>query len=70
MNTHLEKLDVSDTDLKMEAVIAFATVLRNNRTLKFLAINRPLLTSLQEEPAVHYGKMLKVCKREKKRAVA
>lgn len=60
MNIALETLDLSDTDLKIEAVIALATVLRNNRTLKFLRLNRPLLFTNQEEPTVHFAKMLKV----------
>ena len=61
MNTALEKLDLSDTDLKTESLIALSTVLRNNTTLRFLHINRPLLFTHQEEPTVHFAKMLKVC---------
>ena len=60
MNTALENLDLSDTDLKTESLIALSTVLRNNTTLRFLHINRPLLFTHQEEPTVHFAKMLKV----------
>ena len=45
---------------KTESVIAFATVLNNNRTLKCLNLNRPILFSQQEEETVHFAKMLKV----------
>lgn len=60
VNTTLESLDVSDADLTIESVIALATVLRNNKSLKFLYINRPILFTHQEEPTVHFAKMLKV----------
>ena len=45
---------------KTESVIAFATVLNNNRTLKALNLNRPILFSEQEETTIHFAKMLKV----------
>ena len=44
-----------------ESVIALATVLNNNKTLKALNVNRPILFSEQEECIVHFAKMLKVC---------
>ena len=45
---------------KTESVIALATVLNQNTTLKALNVNRPLLFSHQEETTVHYARMLKV----------
>ena len=44
----------------MECLIALATVLRENRTLEALNVNRPLLWSVQEEPTDHFTRMVKV----------
>ena len=41
-------------------MIAFATVLNQNGTVKYLNLNRPLIYSRQEETTVHIAKMLKV----------
>lgn len=60
VNTGLEALDVADTDLTIESIIAISTVLYNNKTLKALNINRPILFSQQEETTVHFAKLLKV----------
>ena len=43
-----------------ESVIALATVLTANKTLRALNVNRPLLFSEQEETTVHFAKVLKV----------
>lgn len=43
INSSLEKLDLGDCDLGMQSVIAFATVLTQNRTIKGLNLNRPIL---------------------------
>ena len=43
-----------------QSLIAFATVLNHNTTLKALCVNRPLLFSHQEETTVHMSRMLKV----------
>lgn len=43
-----------------ESVIALATVLHNNKSLRALNVNRPILFSEQEEATVHFAKMLKV----------
>jgi hypothetical protein len=44
----------------IESIIAISTVLYNNKTLKALNINRPILFSQQEETTVHFAKLLKV----------
>ncbi|XP_060250010.1 leucine-rich repeat-containing protein 34 isoform X4 [Ovis aries] len=59
INSSLEKLDLGDCDLGMQSVIAFATVLTQNRTIKGLNLNRPILYGEQEESTVHLGHMLK-----------
>lgn len=50
----------------IESVIALSTVLHQNKTLKALNVNRPLLFTQQEETTVHYAKMLKVSPPQKK----
>ncbi|TEA09913.1 hypothetical protein DBR06_SOUSAS12110025 [Sousa chinensis] len=59
INSSLEKLDLGDCDLGMQSVIAFATVLTQNQTIKGLNLNRPVLYGEQEESTVHLGHMLK-----------
>ncbi|KAL5013855.1 hypothetical protein ScPMuIL_008125, partial [Solemya velum] len=60
INTSLEALDLGDTDMTIEAIIALATVLNQNRSLRVLNMNRPLLFTHQEEHTVHVANMLKV----------
>lgn len=60
VNIVLEEIDLAETDLKAESVIAYTTVLCNNETIKVMNLNRPLYTSKQEEPTVHAANMLKV----------
>lgn len=62
VNVTLESLDLGDTDLKTESLIALATVLNYNQSLQALNINRPILFTQQEEPTIHFAKMLKVNK--------
>ncbi|XP_055482098.1 leucine-rich repeat-containing protein 34 [Psammomys obesus] len=59
VNTSLEKLDVGDCDLGLQSLIAFATVLTQNRKIKGINLNRPILYGEQEESTVHIGQMLK-----------
>ncbi|XP_034519171.1 leucine-rich repeat-containing protein 34 isoform X2 [Ailuropoda melanoleuca] len=59
INSSLEKLDLGDCDLGMQSVIAFATVLTQNPTVKGITLNRPVLYGEQEESTVHLGHMLK-----------
>ncbi|XP_054432926.1 leucine-rich repeat-containing protein 34 isoform X2 [Pteronotus mesoamericanus] len=59
INSSLEKLDLGDCDLEMQSVIAFATVLTQNQTIKGINLNRPILYGEQEESTVHLGHMLK-----------
>nr|XP_013000960.1 leucine-rich repeat-containing protein 34 [Cavia porcellus] len=59
INSSLEKLDVGDCDLGMQSVIAFATVLTQNRAIRGITLNRPILYGEQEESTVHLGHMLK-----------
>ncbi|KAK2188825.1 hypothetical protein NP493_122g02020 [Ridgeia piscesae] len=58
LNGTLRELDIGDTDLGTESAIAIATVLNFNKSLKALNVNRPILTSCQEETTVHYARML------------
>eukprot|EP00916_Digyalum_oweni_P015310 GHVL01025039.1.p1 GENE.GHVL01025039.1~~GHVL01025039.1.p1 ORF type:complete len:437 (+),score=11.99 GHVL01025039.1:16-1326(+) len=60
INTSLEHLDLGDTDLRTESVIALGTVLLHNSTIKSINVNRPILFTHMEEPTVHFAKMLKV----------
>ncbi|XP_052212877.1 leucine-rich repeat-containing protein 34-like isoform X2 [Dreissena polymorpha] len=60
INATLRALDLADTDLTTESLIALTTVVNNNRSLKSLNVNRPILFSEQEECTVHFAKMLKV----------
>ncbi|XP_034854597.1 leucine-rich repeat-containing protein 34 isoform X2 [Mirounga leonina] len=59
INSSLEKLDLGDCDLGMQSVIALATVLTQNQTIKGINLNRPILYGEQEESTVHLGHMLK-----------
>ena len=59
-NSRLQLLDLGDTDLKTESVIALATVLNHNPSLLCLNVNNPLLFSQEEETTVHLANMLKV----------
>ncbi|XP_069474635.1 leucine-rich repeat-containing protein 34 isoform X4 [Ambystoma mexicanum] len=43
-----------------QSLIALATVLIQNRTIKSLNVNRPILYSLQEEVTIHFSGMLEV----------
>lgn len=43
INSSLEKLDLGDCDLGMQSVIAFATGLTQNQTVKVINLNRPIL---------------------------
>ncbi|NXH18200.1 LRC34 protein, partial [Bucco capensis] len=59
INSTLEKLDLGDCDLGMECLIAIATALTQNKSLKAINLNRPLLYSQEEETTVHIALMLK-----------
>ncbi|KAL8569742.1 hypothetical protein ACOMHN_007265 [Nucella lapillus] len=60
INTTLQHLDLGDTDLRTESLIALATVLLHNTSLKSINVNRPILFTHMEEPTVHFTLMLKV----------
>ncbi|XP_064599186.1 leucine-rich repeat-containing protein 34-like [Liolophura sinensis] len=60
VNTTLESLDLAETDLTIESIIALSTVLHNNKTLKCLNVNRPILFTHQEETTIHFANLLKV----------
>ncbi|XP_069474637.1 leucine-rich repeat-containing protein 34 isoform X6 [Ambystoma mexicanum] len=60
INSSLEELDLGDCDLHTQSLIALATVLIQNRTIKSLNVNRPILYSLQEEVTIHFSGMLEV----------
>ncbi|XP_072307423.1 leucine-rich repeat-containing protein 34 [Eucyclogobius newberryi] len=60
VNHALQELRLEHCDLDTQSVIAFAIVLKSNRTLLSLDISRPLLFGHQEEWAVHFSQMLAV----------
>ncbi|RXN00819.1 Apolipoprotein D [Acipenser ruthenus] len=47
INNCLEELDLGDCDLGTQSLIALTTVLNNNRTIRAINMNRPLLYSQQ-----------------------
>ncbi|XP_029884007.1 leucine-rich repeat-containing protein 34 isoform X2 [Aquila chrysaetos chrysaetos] len=59
INSTLEKLDLGDTDMGTQCLIAIATALTENKSVKAINLNRPLLYSQEEEPTVHVALMLK-----------
>ncbi|XP_032842391.1 leucine-rich repeat-containing protein 34 isoform X2 [Tyto alba] len=59
INSTLEKLDLGDCDIGMQCLIAIATALTRNRSVKAINLNRPLLYSQEEEATVHVALMLK-----------
>ncbi|NWX20087.1 LRC34 protein, partial [Aegotheles bennettii] len=59
INSTLEKLDLGDCDLGMQCLIAIATTLTQNKSVKAINLNRPLLYSQEEETMVHVAVMLK-----------
>ncbi|XP_026710505.1 leucine-rich repeat-containing protein 34 isoform X3 [Athene cunicularia] len=59
INSTLEKLDLGDCDMGMQCLIAIATALTQNKSVKAINLNRPLLYSQEEETTVHIALMLK-----------
>ncbi|XP_075013530.1 leucine-rich repeat-containing protein 34 isoform X3 [Calonectris borealis] len=59
INSTLEKLDLGDCDMGMQCLIAIATALTQNKSIKAINLNRPLLYSQEEETTVHVALMLK-----------
>ncbi|OQR98228.1 hypothetical protein ACHHYP_08988, partial [Achlya hypogyna] len=57
-NTCLEELDMGDTDLGHGSLIAMATALSLNESLRSINLDNPLLRTLEEEALQHIGKML------------
>ncbi|NXT68840.1 LRC34 protein, partial [Chaetops frenatus] len=59
INSTLEKLDLGDCDVGLHCLIAVAIALTQNKSLKAINLNRPLLSSQQEETTVHIAQMLR-----------
>ncbi|NWX26530.1 LRC34 protein, partial [Notiomystis cincta] len=59
INSTLEKLDLGDCDLGLQCLIAMAIALTQNKSLKAINLNRPLLSSQEEETTVHIARMLR-----------
>ncbi|NXC98922.1 LRC34 protein, partial [Certhia familiaris] len=59
INSTLEKLDLGDCDLGLKCLIATAIALTQNKSLKAINLNRPLLFNQQEENTVHIARMLR-----------
>lgn len=60
INRTLEFLDIGECDQTITSCIAFATMLRQNNSIRSLNMNRQLLWTQQEEPTVHIADMLRV----------
>ncbi|XP_054839570.1 leucine-rich repeat-containing protein 34 [Eublepharis macularius] len=60
INTTLQKLDLGDCDLGTQSLIALATVLNHNKSIRAINLNRPILYSEEEESTVHLALMLRV----------
>ncbi|XP_066412645.1 leucine-rich repeat-containing protein 34 isoform X1 [Molothrus aeneus] len=59
INSTLKKLDLGDCDVGLRCLIATAIALTQNKSLKAINLNRPLLSSQQEETTVHIARMLR-----------
>ncbi|NXK60519.1 LRC34 protein, partial [Sylvietta virens] len=59
INSILEKLDLGDCDVGLQCLVATAIALTQNKSLKAINLNRPLLSSQQEETTVHIARMLR-----------
>ncbi|XP_030072391.1 leucine-rich repeat-containing protein 34 [Microcaecilia unicolor] len=59
INFTLEELDLGDCDLDTASLIGLSTVLHQNKNIRSINLNRPLLYSQQEETTVHIALMLK-----------
>ncbi|NXQ28936.1 LRC34 protein, partial [Alaudala cheleensis] len=59
INSALEKLDLADCDVGLQCLITTAIALTQNKSLKAINLNRPLLSSQQEETTVHMARMLR-----------
>ncbi|XP_042312466.1 leucine-rich repeat-containing protein 34 isoform X2 [Sceloporus undulatus] len=60
VNNTIQKLDFGDCDLGTQSLIALATVLNHNESIKAINLNRPILYSQEEETTVHIALMLNV----------
>uniref|UniRef100_A0A8C6JB35 Uncharacterized protein n=1 Tax=Melopsittacus undulatus TaxID=13146 RepID=A0A8C6JB35_MELUD len=59
INSTLDKLDLGDCDIGVQCLIAIASALNQNKSVKAINLNRPLLFTQQEETTVHLALMLK-----------
>ncbi|XP_019474708.1 leucine-rich repeat-containing protein 34 isoform X1 [Meleagris gallopavo] len=59
VNCTLEKLDLGDCDMGTQCLIAIASVLTQNKAVRAINLNRPLLYSQEEETTIHMALMLK-----------
>ncbi|NXU42069.1 LRC34 protein, partial [Drymodes brunneopygia] len=59
INSTLEKLDLGDCDVGLQCLVATAIALTQNKSLKAINLNRPLLFRHQEETTVHIARMLR-----------
>ncbi|KAF7261822.1 hypothetical protein EG68_00909 [Paragonimus skrjabini miyazakii] len=58
INNTLEFLDLGECDQTITSCIALITMLRQNKAIRGINLNRQLLWTLQEEPTVHIADML------------
>ena len=60
VNRTLTHLGLAYTDIDTDCIIAMATVLHGNQTLRSVDLSRPLLHSRLEESTIHISRMLQV----------
>ena len=60
VNRSLTHLGLAYTDIDTDCIIAMATVLHGNQTLRHVDLSRPLLHSRLEESTIHISRMLQV----------
>ncbi|CAI2734101.1 unnamed protein product [Schistosoma spindalis] len=58
INDTLEFIDLGECDQDITSCIAFATVLKSNKSIIGINLNRQIIWTLQEESTVHFADML------------
>lgn len=58
LNQSLKTLQLANCDLNLSTLVALSTSLANNSSLTSLNLDRPILSSKQEENADHFSRVL------------
>lgn len=59
-NTTLEEFNVSNNEINHDGIIGITSVLNSNDTLRVLNCENPTYTSIGQDTAIHFSKMLEV----------